>query len=120
MSADAVDVAALASIQLPQSLFSTGAVTNSSAGGGVGLVFTFYETPVLFPLPNGTRADLQIRSAVIGALIGGVPNVSNLSDPIVISLQLNIDQVSWCSVQKSELSYCKHFRKMKRLKMQHV
>ncbi|CAI7989315.1 Adhesion G-protein coupled receptor G4, partial [Geodia barretti] len=81
----------LASIQLPGSLFSTDRVTNNSVGRGVGLVFSFFETPVLFPLANGTRADLQIRTSVIGTLIGGIPNISDLLDPIIITFQLEID-----------------------------
>ena len=86
--------AVLASIQLPETLFGTDSVTNKSVGGGVGLVFSFFETPVLFPLPNGTRMDLQIRSAVIGALLGGIPTITDLDDPIVLVFQLNIDTVS--------------------------
>ncbi|CAI8022065.1 Adhesion G-protein coupled receptor G4 [Geodia barretti] len=81
----------LASIQLPESLFSNDRVTNNPVGGGVGLVFSFFETPVLFPLTNGTRADLQIRTSVIGALIGGIPTTSDLLDPIIITFQLEID-----------------------------
>ncbi|CAI8020051.1 Adhesion G-protein coupled receptor G4, partial [Geodia barretti] len=81
----------LASIQLPDSLFSNDRVTNNSVGGGVGLVFSFFETPVLFPLANGTRGDLQIRTSVIGALIGGIPTISDLLDPIIITFQLEID-----------------------------
>ena len=88
------DGAVLASIRLPESLFSNDRVTNNSVGGGVGLVFSFFETPVLFPLANGTRADLQIRTSVIGALIGGIPTISDLLDPIIINFQLEIDTVS--------------------------
>ena len=85
----------LASIQLPESLFSNNRVTNNPVGG-VGLVFSFFETPVLFPLANGTRADLQIRTSVIGTLIGGIPTISDLLDPIIITFQLEINTVSMC------------------------
>ena len=84
----------LASIQLPESLFSTGRVTSGTVGGRVGLVFSFFETPVLFPLANGTRPDIQIRTPVIGALLGGISNIEGLIDPITITLQLDIDKVS--------------------------
>ena len=76
----------LASIELPESLFDMDRVTNSSVGGGIGLVFLIFETPVLFPLPNGTQRDIQIRSSVIGALLGGVPSIIDLVNPIIITL----------------------------------
>ena len=70
-------------------------VINSSVGGGIGLVFSFFETPVLFPLPNGTRRDVQIRSSVIGALLGGVPTIIDLVNPVNITLQIKITAVSY-------------------------
>ena len=85
----------LASIELPGSLFDMVRVTNSSVGGGIGLVFSFFETPVLFPLPNGTRRDIQIRSSVIGALLGGVPSIIDLVNPVNITLQIKITAVSY-------------------------
>ena len=88
----------LASLQLPDSLFSTPTVADSTVGGGVGLVFLFFETAVLFPLPNVTRTDLQIRSSVVGALLGGVTNISNLTDPVIITLPLDIREVSQLTV----------------------
>ena len=85
----------LASVQLPGSLFTTDSVTSSTIGGGIGLVFSFFETPVLFPLPNGTQRDIQIRSSVIGALLGGVASLADLVDPVVITLPIEMGRVSW-------------------------
>ena len=82
-----------ASIQLPGSLFNTPNVTASEVGDGLGLVFSFFATSALFPLPNETDSNFEIRSSVIGALLAGVPVVAGLSDPIMITLQLHIDMV---------------------------
>ena len=84
----------LASIQLPGSLFNMDKVTNSNVGGGIGLVFSFFETPVLFPLPNGTQRDVEIRSSIIGALLGGTGSVTDLVDPVIITLEIEISAVS--------------------------
>ena len=84
----------LAVIQLPESLFMDSRVVNSSVGSSVGLVFTVYTTPVLFPLANGSDVEFDIRTPVIGALFGGLPSLSNLTDPIAITLQLNITNVN--------------------------
>ena len=78
----------LASIALPGSLFEEAAVINSSDGDSVGLVLTFFEDATLFPLPNETPPDLSIQSSVIGALLGGVPIITDLTEPIVITLHL--------------------------------
>ena len=95
----------LAAIQLPGTLFMENEVIDSSSGGGsVGIVFTLYETPpLLFPLANGTSAS--IRSVVIGALLGSVPNVIDLIDPITISLQFNIDSVSIYMIEWNPLIF---------------
>ena len=86
----------IASLTLPASLFEEGAVLNSGlVGDGVGLVFTAFSSPVLFPLANGTRSTVEIRSSIIGALIGGLPTIRNLSDPVVIFLEISLDNVSW-------------------------
>lgn len=84
----------IASIQLPASLFSEDSVVNS-VGDGVGLVFTVYERSVLFPLANGSRPTVEIRSSIIGALLGGLPTLGDLPDPIEIHLQIAIGSVSW-------------------------
>ena len=66
---------------------------NSTHDDGVGVVVSVYETSLLFPLANGTRPRVEIRTPVIGALIGGVPSVSGLTDPVVITLRLDINTV---------------------------
>ena len=86
----------IASIQLPASLFEETAVLNSGVvGDGIGLVFTAYSSPVLFPLANGSRPSVEVRSSIIGALLGGLPVIRNLTDPIVIILEISLDDVSW-------------------------
>ena len=87
----------IASLALPASLFEEGAVLNSLVGDGVGLVFTAFSSPVLFPLANGTRPSVEIRSPIIGALIGGLSTIRNLSDPVAIVLEVSLDNVSWNS-----------------------
>ena len=78
----------LTSITLPGSLFEEAAVIDSSDGDSVGLVFTFFEDATLFPLPSETPPDLSIQSPVIGALLGAVPTITDLTEPIVITLHL--------------------------------
>ena len=73
-----------ASIALPSALFRELSSTTE-----VGIGFTFYETAVLFPLPEGSPSNLAISgSPVIGALVGG-QNFTNLSTPVTIFLRLN-------------------------------
>ena len=72
-----------ASIALPSALFRELSSTTE-----VGIGFTFYETAVLFPLPEGSPSNLAIGSPVIGALVGG-QNFTNLSTPVTIFLRLN-------------------------------
>ena len=96
-----------ASIQLPGTLFNTSNVTASEVGEGLGLVFSFFATSVLFPLPNETDSNFEIRSSVIGALLAGVPVVTGISDTISITFQLHIDNVSLLlSHNDSDWGYC--------------
>lgn len=71
-----------ASIALPPSLFAELMDTS------VGIGFTFYETAVLFPLPNDSPDNLTIGSAVIGALVAG-ESFFDLRDPVTIFLRLS-------------------------------
>ena len=71
-------------------------MVESVVGSGLGLVFSFYNTSILFPLPNGS--NFEIRSSVIGVLLAGVPNITDLEDPVIITLQLHIDRVGFCCV----------------------
>ena len=79
----------IVSISLPPTLFEL-------AGGDeadVGLAFTFYESPNLFPLANGTRSSgVIVGSSVIGALVAGKTEVVDLEDPvrIILTLQQNV------------------------------
>ena len=96
-----------ASIQLPGSLFNTPSVTASEVGDGLGLVFSFFTTSLLFPLSNETHSNFEIRSSVIGALLAGVPAGAGLSDLITITLQLHIDKVGlFLSHNNSDRGYC--------------
>ena len=82
----------VASINLLESLFMSDGVVNRSLVDSVGLVFTAFERPVLFPLANGSCSRIEIRSSVIGALVAGQTNISNLTHPIVtVTLPLNIN-----------------------------
>ena len=80
-----------ASIALPPSLFMR------ISGSEVGIVFTFYETATLFPLPDETCNNLTVGSAVIGALVAG-HSFTDLRDPVIILLRL-INQVCYFNVQ---------------------
>ena len=73
-----------ASISLPPSLFAE--LENATE---VGVVFTFYETAALFPLPEGSPSNLTVGSSVIGALVGG-QSFSDLRDPVTIFLRLTL------------------------------
>ena len=69
-------------ISLPRSLFDRINKTN------VGLVFSQYKTPVLFPLTNDSKNVSEIVSSVVAASVAG-ENITNLSEPITILLQLD-------------------------------
>ena len=78
-------------ISLPTSLFGLLGVES------VGVFFTFYEGPVLFPLGNGTgNEDTIVGTPVIGATVAN-QSLVNLLDPIVILLRLQPrgNQVGW-------------------------
>ena len=79
----------IASIQLPSSLFEQVGGANTS----IGLVFTLYLEPVLFPLADDTPSNSEIRTPVIGALLGGIPTVENLTQPVTIVLKLQTDEI---------------------------
>lgn len=104
----------VASIQLPPSLFG---VVNTSI---VGLVSTFYESDVLFPLADGSRNNTEIRTSVIGVLLSGVPALRDLPDPVEINLLLTIGSVSkvGCISLHVHVMDCLH--RMRWLLMQHV
>ena len=61
----------------------------------VGIFFTFYERPVLFPLRGNLTVEVNVTRAigttVIGATVAG-QIFANLSEPIVIILRL-LDEV---------------------------
>ena len=87
MSSIIEDDGQIASIALPPSLFERINVVNTS----VVIVFTVYVGPVLFPSANGTPPNLEIRSPVIGAQLGGILSIENLTDPVEIFLTLSVD-----------------------------
>ena len=75
-----------ASIEIPPIAFN-------GTGGNVGVFFTRYSTPILFPLavPNGTldnETNDTIDSVVIAATVAGM-EISNLPEPVVITLTSN-------------------------------
>ena len=68
----------------------------------VGVVFTVYDTGVLFPITNateqvqGTNASITtvVGSPVLGITVGPRLNFSNLTVPVRILLRLNELEVS--------------------------
>ena len=87
------------SVVLPPSLFlqilQEQDATNSNAAGATGVIFTFYDSSVLFPLANGTNRNddddnifIMVGSPVIGADIAGL-EVIELAEPFTILLRLN-------------------------------
>ena len=85
-------------VMLPPSLFlqitQQQNDTNSNAAGATGIVFTFYDSAVLFPLGNGTNSSdnddilIMVGTPVIGADIAGL-EVIELAEPFTILLRLN-------------------------------
>ena len=55
----------------------------------VGLVFSVYEDPVLFPIASGIPPSREIRSSVIGALVAGANRIDNLTEPVTVHLTLS-------------------------------
>ena len=74
------------SILLPSELFVELSDTNT------GLVFTLFESSVLFPLFNEMRPTFAVASTVVGATIAG-QDTSNLPRNVTIVLRL-ADSVS--------------------------
>ena len=72
----------IASVQLPPSLFDQ----FGDSEDHIGLVFTVYAEPVLFPLANTTQTRSEIRSPVIGAVVAGAAPIDNLIEPVEIGL----------------------------------
>ena len=87
-SSEQVVALALPSTLFDDFLVNISAVTNTTNGG---IVFTFYETPVLFPLANGSDENDIIGSSIVGANIVGLEDnvIVDLADPVVILLRLN-------------------------------
>ena len=76
------------SILLPPSLFNTIDVPQA------GIFFSFYETPVLFPLAEVSNSTNVTVSSVVSATVAGA-NIQNLADPVIIVLKLT-EQVGLC------------------------
>lgn len=92
----------VASIQLPNTLFNSDIVKNSTVDDRVGLVFTYFETTALFPLRNGTR--LVNTSSVIGALVGGTPSITDIREPVTVTLRIPTSEVSFFPPHKHTYS----------------
>lgn len=69
------------SISLPPELFATLPDSN------LGLVFTMFNTSVLYPLANETRETFAVASTVVGATVAG-HTVTGLSTNVSIVLKL--------------------------------
>ena len=54
----------------------------------VGLFFSFYTSPILFPLANGSSVNDTIGSSVIAVFVAG-GQISNLDNPVQYSLELH-------------------------------
>ena len=74
------------------------------SGGEVGIFFSYYTTPILFPLAveNDTNSSDVVDSAVIGASVVGV-KLRNLTNNITIVLQSMRIQEGLVSWQKNFL-----------------
>lgn len=68
-------------INLPPSLFG------SLMSPNVGVFFTFYATPIFFPLAEGTRSDIIIGTPVIGATVANVM-FRDLEENVTVVFQL--------------------------------
>lgn len=79
-TAKTLDNGQVGRIFLPGSLFTR---------PNLGLFFSLYSTPVLFPLANDSREFDAIASPVIAATVTGGVAVTNLSEPITILLQFD-------------------------------
>ena len=86
------------SISLPPSVFQE---LNTSE---IGLVFTMYNSSVMFPSANTTAGPFRVASTVVGATVAGY-TFHNLSDNVTIVLRLH-ESVSW---QNILLIQCFHY-----------
>ena len=68
------------SVVLPSSLF----IQTDSNDNFTGVVFTLYETAILFPNPD----NITVGTDVVGADIAGEDTL-NLTEPLTILLRLN-------------------------------
>ena len=68
-------------INLPPSLFG------SLMSPNVGVFFTFYATPIFFPLAEGTRSDIIIGTPAIGATVANVM-LRDLEENVTVVFQL--------------------------------
>ena len=82
------------------------------SGEQVGIFFSYYTTPILFPLAvaNDTNTSDIVDSAVIGATVvaGERQDLLNLRDPVVIKLQSTRIQQKLvsCALLESKLTAC--------------
>ena len=62
--------------------------TSGESGGEVGIFFSYYTTPILFPLAvgNDTNSSDVVDSVVIGASVAGT-ELRNLNNNVTIVLQ---------------------------------
>lgn len=74
------------SIALPAAAFDEAGDQNET-----GIVLSFYYIPSLFPVLDGENV---VGSPVVAASIAG-REVTNLSDPVVITLSALVGRVSW-------------------------
>ena len=68
-------------IMLPQSLYD-------NISSPIGTFFTFYATPVFFPLAEGSQDNHFVGTPVIGATVAGTEGFENLQESVTVSFQL--------------------------------
>ena len=81
----------IGTVFLPPSLF-----TRMESGAEVGIFFSLYESPSLFPiagesdLPSEDGIMSQVGSSVVAAtLSAGQTEFTNLTDPVIVVVRLN-------------------------------
>ena len=82
---------------LPRSLFES--------LGNASVFFTFYETPIFFPLAEGSREDIVVGTSVIAATVAG-NDIMNLQENVTILLQLQNPVGSLSHACKYACTYC--------------
>ena len=97
-STDTLPQGEVVAVVLPPSLFVQITQDENDTNGNTstnteatGVIFTFYESSVLFPLANGTNSSdtlIMIGTPVIGAEIPGL-EVIELAEPFTILIRLN-------------------------------